>query len=73
MCHLSVDSIMTSVKRTKIEAEGYIHKVSEVKQGRHKKYFTAVLQEATKNTQIVVFTPQKHNWFVYAEIDRQVL
>ena len=57
----------------KIEAEGYIHHVSEVKQGTHKKYFTAVLQEATKNTKMVVFTQQKHNWFVCAEKDRQVL
>lgn len=57
----------------KIEAEGYIHLVSDVKQGKYKKYFTAVLQEATKNTKMVIFTPQKHNWFVCAEKDRQVL
>ncbi|XP_046871232.1 uncharacterized protein LOC124463518 [Hypomesus transpacificus] len=61
---------MTSPKQMKIEAEGYIHLVSDVKQGKYKKYFTAVLQEATKNTKMVIFTPQKHNWFVCAEKDR---
>ena len=64
---------MMSPKKSKIEAEGYIHQVSEVIQGPKKKYFTAVLQEATKNTKMVVFNPQKHNWFVCAEKDRQVL
>ncbi|XP_051979609.1 uncharacterized protein LOC127640931 [Xyrauchen texanus] len=61
---------MTSPKKLKVEVEGFIHEVSDVKEGAsRKKYFTAVMQEAKKHTKMVIFSPQRHNWFNCAEKD----
>ncbi|KAA0701355.1 hypothetical protein E1301_Tti024321 [Triplophysa tibetana] len=60
------------LKRTKTEVEGYLHDVSPVKEAaeRKSKYFTASLQEATKNSRVVIFDVQRHHLFTSAQNDR---
>ncbi|XP_039509438.1 uncharacterized protein LOC120464152 isoform X2 [Pimephales promelas] len=58
-------------KRTKHEVEGYLHDVSDITEGANRrKYFTAVLQEAGRNSRVVVFDVQRHHVFVNAQKDR---
>lgn len=58
-------------KRTKSEVEGYLHKVSEVIQGKNQtKFFSAVLQENKRNTRVVVFDVQRHHMYRTAETDK---
>ncbi|XP_065139046.1 uncharacterized protein [Paramisgurnus dabryanus] len=61
---------MSSAKRPCSEVEGYVHQVSPVLQSVKAKYFTAVLQEADRNTRVVVFDMQHHNVFQCVEKDR---
>lgn len=72
LCVFVFNSKMASAKRACMEVEGYIHEVSAVLQSGSgsARYFTAVLQEADKNSRIVVFDPQRHNIFQCAERDR---
>lgn len=63
---------MSSAKQPCCEVEGYVHQVSPVLQSVKKKYFTALLQEADRNTRVVVFDIQYHNVFECVEKDRQV-
>lgn len=56
------------MKRAKVEIEGYLHDVSEILEGvDNHKYFTAVIQEAVRNSRVVVFDLQRHNVFRSAE------
>ena len=58
-------------KRKKIEVEGYVHQVSEVIKGKDlTQFFTAVLQEDNKITQLVIFDIHRHNMFHNAEKDK---
>lgn len=58
-------------KRTKYQVEGYLHDVSVITEGvNRRKYFTAILQEAGKNSRVVVFDVQRHHVFVNAQKDR---
>lgn len=63
---------MASPKRAYHEVEGYVHEVSPVMQAKSgsARYFTALLQEADKNSRVVVFDVQKHNCLQCAERDR---
>ncbi|KAJ8016603.1 hypothetical protein DPEC_G00008950 [Dallia pectoralis] len=61
---------MTSPKKQKVEREGFIHQATAVTQGTSRKRFPDVLQEATKNTELVIFAPETHNWFMSAEKDQ---
>ncbi|XP_052464063.1 uncharacterized protein LOC128021130 [Carassius gibelio] len=59
------------MKRAKVEIEGYLHDVSEILEGAdHHKYFTALIQEAERNSRVVVFDLQRHDVFRSAEKDR---
>ncbi|KAL0146611.1 hypothetical protein M9458_057951, partial [Cirrhinus mrigala] len=53
------------------EVEGFLHNVSPLIKagGSNSKYFTAVVQEATRNSRVVVFDAQRHNEFSCAEKD----
>ncbi|XP_073726177.1 uncharacterized protein [Misgurnus anguillicaudatus] len=58
-------------KKAKCEVEGYLHNISEICQSRDdQQYFTGLLQEAEKNSRVVIFKTRQHNIFVNAEKDR---
>lgn len=54
------------------EVEGFVHNVSPVLQSRSSdvKYFSAVVQEATRNSRLIVFNVQRHNQFQCVEKDK---
>lgn len=62
----------TMAKQSNVEVQGYVHNVSEVHQSGSGtcSYFTAVFQEADRNTRMVVFDTERHNSFQCAERDR---
>lgn len=62
---------MGTPKKPCCEVEGFIHKVSPVLKSRSGdvNYFSAVFQEATRNSRLVVFDVQRHNQFQCVEKD----
>nr|XP_021329714.1 uncharacterized protein LOC108190180 [Danio rerio]XP_021332030.1 uncharacterized protein LOC108190180 [Danio rerio] len=62
--------ICENMKRAKVEIEGYLHSVSAICEGSDNKYFTALIQEADRNTRMVIFDLQRHDVFQNAEKDR---
>jgi len=63
---------MEEPKRTCSEVEGFLHNVSpHIQTGSSgAKYFTAMVQEATRNSKVVVFDVLRHNEFQCAEKDK---